>query len=109
MKRVVQRSLAQRDIAQAFEHYLEEAGSEVATGFIRAMDECMSRIAKFPESGSPRHAGALGIPGLRFAPVEEFPYLAFYLVADAHLDVLRVLHRHRDIPALFTENFPSNP
>lgn len=109
MKRVVQRSLAQRDIVRAFEHYLDEADPEVAAGFIRAMDACMSRIAQFPESGSPRHAESLDIPGLRFAPVEGFPYLAFYLVADARLDVLRVLHQHRDIPALFTENFPSTP
>ena len=36
---------------------------------------------------------------LRFRPVGKFPYLIFYVETEADIDVWRVLHGARDIPA----------
>jgi plasmid stabilization system protein ParE len=40
---------------------------------------------------------------LRFAVVEPFPYLMFYFEHVDCLDVVRVLHKRQDIPALLVE------
>lgn len=44
-------------------------------------------------------ATGLNIPGLRFWPLTRFPYLVFYVERDDHIDIWRVLHEQRDIPA----------
>ena len=98
-KRVVPRVLAQRDIEAAVAHYLAEAGGAVALGFIDAVERAFGRIGRSPGVGSPRHGIALGLAGVRAWPVPRFPYLVFYLERDDHVDVWRVLHAQRDIPA----------
>lgn len=76
-KPVVLRERAQRDIDEAIEHYLAEAGPAVALAFIDAVEDTRRRIGEQPATGSPRHAHELDIPGLRCRPVEKFPYLVF--------------------------------
>ena len=98
-KPVTLRELAQRDIEEAIEHYLAEAGQALALSFIDALEKTLRRISEQPESGSPRYAHELDIPGLRFQSTGRFPYLVFYAERDTELDVWRVLHAARDIPA----------
>lgn len=45
------------------------------------------------------YAHDLDLPGLRFWPLTRFPYLVFYFKQSDCLDVWRVLHGRRDIPA----------
>ena len=97
-KPVVLRERAGRDIDEAIEHYLSEAGPAVALDFVDALEETCRRIGERPASGSPRHAHELDIPGLRFKSVGRCPYLVFYVERDADIDVWRVLHGVRDIP-----------
>lgn len=47
----------------------------------------------------PRYATRTNTPGLRFWQVKRFPYLIFYVEREDHVDVWRVLHGQRDIPA----------
>ena len=98
-KPVVLRERAQRDIDEAIKHYLAQAGPAVALEFVDALEDTRRRIGERPASGSPRHAHELDIPGLRFRSVGRFPYLVFYVERDADIDVWRVLHGARDIPA----------
>ena len=98
-KPVVLRERARRDIDEAIEHYLSEAGPAVALNFVDALDNTIRLIGERPASGSPRHAHELDIPGLRFQPVGRFPYLVFYVEREADIDVWRVLHGARDIPS----------
>lgn len=102
-KRVVLRERAQRDIDGAVEHYLTEAGAAVALAFIDALEKTHRQIATRPATGSPRYAHELEIPGLRFRTVKRFPYLVFYVEREAEIDVWRVLHGARDIPAWMLE------
>jgi toxin ParE1/3/4 len=96
---VVPRLLALQDIEAGTVHYLEEGGESLALAFIDALERAFSHIGKHPATGSPRYAHELNLPGLRSWPLTRFPYLIFYVEREAHIDVWRVLHSQRDIPA----------
>ena len=98
-KPVVLHERARRDIDEAIEHYLSEAGPAVALNYIDALEASLRQIGEQPASGSPRHAHELEIPGLRFRSVGGFPHLVIYVEREAEIDVWRVLHGARDIPA----------
>lgn len=98
-KPVVPRAQAGRDIEDAIDRYLAEAGGKAALGFIDALERAWQHISRHPATGSPRHAHELDLPGLRFWQLKRYPYLVFYVERDDHVDVWRVLHGERDIPA----------
>ncbi len=98
-KRVAVRQAAARDIDVAVSHYLQEGGAALATRFVAALAEAYRHIRRFPATGALRYAAALGIAGLRFWPLNKFPYLVFYVEREDPVDVLKVLHAQRDSPA----------
>ena len=98
-KAVVLRERTLHDIDGAVEHYLAEAERAIALDFINALEDACRRIGERPASGSPRYAHELDIPGLRVLSAGKFPYLIFYVEGDTDIDVWRVLHGARDIPA----------
>ena len=102
-KPVVPRSLANQDVDDAIEYYLEQDAVEAAFGFIDALEKAYNRIGHHPTAGSPRYAHALGIPDLRFWLISGYPYLVFYVEHDDHIDVWRVLHGQRDMAAWLAE------
>ena len=103
-KPTVLRERARRDVDEAVEHYLAEARVSVALAFIDALEEAFRRMGERPASGSPRYARELDLPGLRSWVVRRFPYLVFYVEREADIDVWRVLHAARDIPAWLQES-----
>ena len=58
-------------------------------------------IAAAPGTGAPRYAETLDLPGLRHKRTGRLPHLVFYVERPDHIDVWRVLHARRDIPASF--------
>jgi toxin ParE1/3/4 len=103
VKRIVPRGAAERDIDEAADYYTEEAGEDVAHGFIETLHEAYRAISEHPSAGSPRYTHLLGIPGLRTRKLGRFPFLVFYIEHEDHIDVWRVLHARRDIPASLGE------
>lgn len=103
VKGVVPRELANRDVDEAIDHYLVEASAKVALGFTDELEKAYAHIARHPASGSPRYAHQLGLADLRFWPLGRYPYLVFYVERDEQIDVWRVLHEQRDIPAWMNE------
>lgn len=99
MKPITWRSAAERDTADAAYGYAMEAGLPVGERFLAAVDAGITHVAHHPVSGSLRYAMPLQFEGLRFWPVGGFPYLIFYVEHVTHVDVWRVLHAQRDIPA----------
>ncbi|HWB47984.1 MAG TPA: hypothetical protein VG651_02665 [Stellaceae bacterium] len=63
------------------------------------MEHAYHAIAGQPATSSPRYAYELGLPGLRTRPPRRYPYLVFHVERDDHIDIWRVLHAQRDIPA----------
>ncbi len=98
-KPIIPRTLAIKDVEQAIEYYLEEQAVHAALGFIDALERAYDHIARHPALGSQRLGHELNLPDLRLWPLNTFPYLVFYLERPDHIDVWRVLHQKRDIPA----------
>ena len=97
---------AQRDVADALSHYIEQAGRDVARDFVTALETAYARIAAAPAQGSPRYGNQLNIPDLRHLTLKRFPYLVFYVEQEDRIEVWRVLHARRDIPAWLAEDAP---
>ena len=104
---VVLRALAAADIDAAVDHYREEAGSRAALDFVDTLEAAVGHLRRYPDSGSLRFAFELEIPELRSWALQGFPYLIFYVPQQDRLDVWRVLHARRDIPAHLTAEPPT--
>ena len=89
---------ADADVLGAIDHYLADA-PEAAVGFVDALEAAYQHIQRAPATGSPRYAHELNLPGLRFWMCSRYPYLVFYRERADRIDVWRVLHAKRDIPA----------
>jgi toxin ParE1/3/4 len=102
-KPAIPRDRASRDAEEAFDRCLAEAGARVALGFADALQRALRHISRHPASGSSRYASELDLPGLRFWPLKRYPFLVFYVERDDHVDIWRILHGERDIPAWMRE------
>jgi toxin ParE1/3/4 len=96
---IVLRATAARDVDGSIDFYLSEGGVQVALGFIEALQQAFELLGEQPGAGSQRYAHELGIPGLRAWPLHRYPHWVFYVERADHIDVWRVLHGQRDIPA----------
>ncbi len=98
-KRAVLRERADEDVREAINFYLGEGAPAAALKFVDALEQALAHIARHPATGSPRYAHELELPELRFWQLNGYPHLVFYVEREEHLDVWRVLHGSRDIPA----------
>jgi toxin ParE1/3/4 len=96
---VIPRELARLDAEQAIDHYLAEAGRDVAFGFIDALEATYAQIGANPSGSTPRWGQELNLPGLRSQKLKRYPYLVFFMAREDHVDVWRILHAQRDIPS----------
>jgi len=96
---VILRTQARQDVDDAIAHYLGEGAEAAALGFVDALEGAWMHLSRHPATGSPRYAHELQLPGLRAWPLTGYPHLVFYMVGAGHIDVWRVLHGARDIPA----------
>lgn len=103
VKPVIPREQANRDVDEAVAYYLSEAGDAVAFGFIDALEKAYGHIGRHPATGSPRYAHELNLPGLRAWPLARYPHIVFYVEHSDYIDVWRVVHGQRDIPAWMQE------
>ena len=103
-KLLIPRQQANRDIDEILPCYLDEGSPQARLGFIDALEQAFAQLACFPASGSVHHAHELNLPGLRFWPLKDYPHLVFYLEKPDHIDIWRVLHGRRDIPAWLLED-----
>lgn len=101
------RAVAEHDVEEAVAHYRSEAGPETALGFVDELEAAITHLCEYPLIGSLRFAFELDIPDLRCWPLQRFPYLLFYVPDDDRIDIWRVLHARRDIPAYLTAESPT--
>ncbi|MDP2795578.1 MAG: type II toxin-antitoxin system RelE/ParE family toxin [Sulfurisoma sp.] len=102
-KPVIPRELANQDVDDAIDYYLSEGSEKAALGFIEDLEQAYAHIGRYSATGSPRYAHELNLPGLRVWSLKRYPHLVFYVERDDHIDVWRVLHGQRDIPAWLRE------
>jgi toxin ParE1/3/4 len=102
-KRLRFRELALVDVEAATQWYAQQAGERAALGFLDALDAAYAHIERHPATGSPRWGLELEVPDLRSRPLDRFPHLVFYVERANYVEVWRVLHGARDLPAAFAE------
>lgn len=102
-KAIVPREQANRDVEVILAWYLGEEAAHAALGFIDALEKAYAHIGRHPSTGSLRYAHELHLPGLRAWPLTRYPYMVFYVEHAHHVDVWRVLHGQRDLPAWMQE------
>jgi toxin ParE1/3/4 len=107
VKPVIPRLRARTDAEAAIDYYRSEAGTDVALRFVAALEAAYVVIGVRPKSGSLRFAHELDVEGLRSRKVGRFPYLLFYMERADHVEVWRILHARRDIPAWIDSRDPA--
>jgi toxin ParE1/3/4 len=107
-KPIFAREKARWDIEGAVDYYFTTAGQGIALQFVDSLERVYWLISAYPASGSLRYAYELNLPGLRFRQLTNYPYLVFYIEGEHHVDVWRVLHAQRDIPAWMQESATGN-
>lgn len=98
-KAVVPREQAHRDVEEAVVYDLSEVTAQAALGLIDELERAYAHIGRHPATGSPRDAHELSLPGLRTWPLKRHSHIVFYVERPECVDVWRVLHGQRDIPA----------
>jgi len=103
-KSIIPREQANQDVDDVVAYYLKEATETVAFGFIDALEQAYGHIGRHPATGSLRYAHELNLFGLRAWSLTRYPYLVFYVERSDHIEIWRVLHSQRDIPAWMQES-----
>lgn len=93
------RPAARVDVEEAASWYREQGGESLESRFVERFRAALDHIARHPLSGSVHYGDLTRLGGLRFWALRGFPYLVFYQDRGEWLDVWRVLHAERDIPA----------
>lgn len=93
------RTLAAADLEDAATYYRDHADEQTALGFLDEVQAAFELISSGPGIGSLRYSYDLDIPGLRAFPIRRFDHAVFYVEDDDIVDVWRILHTRRDIPA----------
>lgn len=93
------RDPASRDIVGILDRYWFDASPQVARAFAVALRQAFQQISQFPSTGSSRYGRDTPFPSLRSWPVTGFPFLIFYVEEASSVDIYRILHTARDIPA----------
>ncbi len=106
-KPVIPRLQAHADVEEGIAYYVNEGAVSAAQGLIDELETAYRHLSRFPATGSPRYAHELNLPGLRAWPLTRYPYLVFYAEKADHVDVWRVLHSQRDIPAWMQDDADS--
>ena len=95
------RPAASEDIDEVVD-YLVGEDIPAAQGFVKDLQQCFDLLTENPEIGVQREYRSAALSGMRMFPLKKFStYLLFYLSDDQTIDVVRVLHGHRDIEQLF--------
>lgn len=90
---------AEHDIALQYQWYLEQAGMDVAEGYLLCVDETIRLLADQPYLGVSRSFRAQELQGIRSSQVcgAYGKHLVFYRASHA-LSIERVMHGARDLP-----------
>jgi plasmid stabilization system protein ParE len=86
--RLFVRPAAQADLDEAFTWY-ESRRAGLGSEFLRAVEVCFAAIERHPEQF------AVVDQDIRRARVRHFPYLVFFVITDAEIVVLAVMHGRR--------------
>jgi toxin ParE1/3/4 len=86
--------------------FIAQDNLEAALRFYNAVDRTYRQIQEHPERWPRYDLDHPQLAGLRKRSVVRYKnYLVFYLVDNGSVEIIRVLHGARDIPAVIAEDF----
>ncbi len=92
---------AQADINNQADYYVQEADIGTALRFLDAVEKTFALLTSKPHMGAHAKLSHPALEDSRFVPIMGFEkILAFYRAQTGRIDVIRVIHGHRDIPNL---------
>lgn len=84
--------------------YIAVDNLNVSDRFLAAAEETFNQLAKTPEIGKICQFVHPQLANIRQQPIKGFKkYLIFYRFAASEIEVLRVIHGARDIPAILDD------
>src|SRR5437879_340678 len=86
---VILRPEAQNDVSEARNWY-EQQREGLGEEFVAVLDDLLARLAATPEMHQ------IVLRDVRRAKLRRFPYVVYYRILSAHVEVLAVLHGRRD-------------
>jgi toxin ParE1/3/4 len=95
-KRIVWSPAARQDLRNLWLYYSKVASPDIADKLAGEIRSACNRLAERTLLGRARDEVA---PGLRSLLVH--PYAVFYRTKDDAVEIVRVLHQHRDFAAVF--------
>lgn len=95
MKKVRLAPAARRDVQAIWPHTAKAWSIGQADSYVTGLHNDMARLLDFPGLGSP-HTIRLG----NFRKLPSGHHLIFYIVGDAGVEIVRVLHERADYNAL---------
>jgi toxin ParE1/3/4 len=84
---------AEQDLADLSQH-IAAADPQAAAAILELIEAKCDLLAQYPEAGRLREEL---LPNLRSVPVSR--YVIFYRIASDEIQVIRILHGARDLPA----------
>lgn len=84
------RPAARRELLDATQWYLADAGDAVADQFEWAVTRALRLLEFMPQLGTPSY------PGVRTWPLKDFPYTLVYRVQGEDITVMAVAHQSRE-------------
>lgn len=103
MPRFVLSRRAQRDLRRIHRYVATESGARRADDLIERVLAVCSLFATQPEAGKPRPEFGRDVRSCSYGP-----YLVFYRSRGSTMQVIRIIHGRRDVPAAWNEPEPSN-
>jgi toxin ParE1/3/4 len=103
-RRIIRRPRATDDLTEQTAYYLSEAGREVASRFVRAVEETLEVVLDLPLSAPSRGYLNPSLEGLRMVQVRGFKrHVLFYRPTPEGLEFVRLLHDARDLKAILED------
>ncbi len=100
---IVFRLKAMEDVEDIAYHIAAD-NPNAAIAFRETLEQTCALLAEMPDIGMLRSFGNPKLENIRLWPLKRFEkYLLIYCAHDEVLDIIRVVHGARDLPALFTE------
>ena len=102
-RNLVRRPAARRDLAEAVRYLRKEGSAAVSHRFLDEVEATCTRLRSCPTLGPLWPTPRRELIGLRRRLLPHFPYSLFYLPTEETMEIVRVLHNSRDIPALLED------
>lgn len=96
MKPVRLRPRAREDRRDTVRYYRQEAGVEVATRLVLALQGALQVLEQNPTIGSPSLGQEIGIEGMRTWRIEGFPLTFWYFERESFVEVARLVGQRQD-------------